>query len=196
MAPLNIVERHDSVVFAEQMTSTCWMKSSLPLHEQAPKRKNVSFAAVVKSCSIIHINDYSTEEVRASWYNREELRNIKAEAKSTANSSDPEDKDVCLRGLEARTPVGARQKSQNRIEARAAVFFEQEIQEEDGYSDPDAIADAYFDCSERCQLDAQMLALRDAREAMEVHRSMKLSEMCASQGRIVLVPAATGSAAA
>jgi hypothetical protein len=195
MAPLmNIVDRLDSAVFADQVTSSStMMKAPLPLHEQAPARKNVSFAAAVETYSIIHITDYSSEEVSASWYNREELRNIKAEGKTVANSSDSDDH---LRGLEARTPAGARRKRNNRIDARAAVFFEQDIQEEDGYSDPDVIADAYFDCSERCQLEAQMLALRDQKEAMEVYGSLKLSEIYPPLGRIVLMPVPTGSAAA
>lgn len=196
MAPLNIVERLDSSVLTDQISTSSEMKSSLPLHEQCPMRKTVSFAAIVKSRNIIHINEYSSEEVSSSWYSREELREIKAEAKIIANSADSANDDVCLRGLEARIAAGARLKRQNRVQARAAVFFEQEMQEEDGYSDPDAIADAYFDSSERCQVEAQMVALRDQKEAMEVHLLSKLSDMEAPRGRIVLFPAITGSAAA
>ena len=196
MAPLNIVDRLDSTVYFDQIIPLFGMKASCPLHEQAPKRKNVSFASVVNTNSIIHINDFSPEEIKMTWYNREELRVIKAEAKIVANSLDKENTCLCLRGLEARTSAGARRKRQNRVEARGAVFFEQEMQDEDGYSDPDAIADAYFYSSERCQAEAQMLALRDQEEAMEVQRSVKLGENDGARDYFVLLPVATGSAAA
>ncbi len=92
--------------------------------------------------------------------------------------------------------MGARRKRQNRIDARAAVFFEQEMQEEDGYFDADAIADAYFERTERCQAEAQMLALRDEKEAMEIYKSLKLSDFECTHGRIILFATTTASAAA
>lgn len=193
MAPLHDTDKqHFAIIAADQIASE--PKTGLPLHEQP--RKSVSFAPMVSTLGIIHINDYSSEEVSSTWYSRDELRAIKSEAKCVANSSDPSTDDICLRGLEARTAAGARRKRQNRIEARSAVFFEQDAQEEDGYSDPDAIADAYFECSERCQAEAQMIAVRDQREAMEAYKSLKLIDIAAFQCRIVVLPTITGSAAA
>ena len=170
---------------------------TMPLHAQTHSRKCVSFSTVIKSHSIIHINDYSSEEKSSTWYCREELQAIKADAKLIAkNTCNVSDHVECLRGLEARTPAAARRKKENRINARAAVFFEQEVQEEDGFSDPDAIADAYFECAERCQAEAQMMALRDEKEAMEVYKSMKISDFECTHGRIFLIAKPTASGAA
>lgn len=127
-----------------------------------PSRKTVLFSPDPVVIDILHIKDFSLEEKRATWYTRNELRTIKDEAKQIANLDRSENSEVCFRGLEAKTLAGARLKRQNRIDARAAVFFEQEMQEGEGYSDPDAIADVYFEYTERCELEAQMMALRDA----------------------------------
>jgi hypothetical protein len=157
-------------------------------------RKTVSFAATVNTRTTIHLNEYSSQEKQDTWYNREEVVAMRRNA--TFDAKCPK-ADTCLRGLEAKTATGARKKKQKRIEARAAVFLEQEIQDEDGLSDPDAIADAYFECSEACQAEAQMLALRDEKEAMEAHGVLKISDIKLPTASIILVEMVfAGSAAA
>ena len=197
MAPLNHLDSNNFTNHSNQITTSFGAKMTLPLHVQSPARKCVSFSTVIKSHSIIHINDYSSEEKSSTWYCREELQAIKAEAKVIANTAcDMSNKDECLRGLEAKTPAAARRKKENRVTARAAVFLEQEVQEEDGFSDPDAIADAYFECAERCQAEAQMMAVRDEKEAMEVYKSMKISDFECTHGRIFWFAKPTASGAA
>jgi len=191
MAPLNKFEK-DNV--ADQIASVSETKIPQPLHKQP--RRNVSFAAEATTRCIIHISEYTSDEKVSTWYSRDELRLIRSEAKLLANSANFSNANVCLRGLEARTLAGATRKKQNRVEARAAVFFEQEIQEEDGFSDPEVIADAYFERTERGQAEAQMMAARDQKEAQEAYQSLKLSEMESPYGKIVVLNAITGSAAA
>lgn len=197
MAPLNHLDSNNFTNHSNQFTTSFGTKMTLPLHALSPARRCVNFSTVIKSHSIIHINDYSSQEKSSTWYCREELQAIKAEAKLIAKTTcDVSNHDECLRGLEARTPTAARRKKENRINARAAVFFEQEVQEEDGFSDPDAIADAYFEYAESCQAEAQMMGVRDEKEAMEVYKSMKISDFECTHGRIFVFAKPTASGAA
>merc|ERR1712196_407812 len=58
--------------------------------------------------------------------------------------------------------MGARNRRANRMNAYAAVFFEIECQEQDYYSDDEAIAYAYREYSGPCQSDAEEIGRRDA----------------------------------
>jgi hypothetical protein len=193
MPPLNTLE---FVSFDDQcsvMVSVKEPRSTLALHQGMSPRKTVAFTAAVNARATIQRCEYSAEEKMAAWYTREEIASMRRNAKIDANMPLH---DTYLRGLEGKTPQGARSKQQKRNEARAAVFLEQQIQDEDGFSDPDAIADACFECTEPCQAEAHMLALRDEKEAMEVHGSLKISDL-KFPARIVLVDKVfAGSAAA
>lgn len=145
------------------------------LHCEA--RKRVTFAAETHITEVIHVKDFSDEERSAAWYSRSDLRMIKEEAKRTAYLDRAENPLECFRGLEAKTATGARLKRQKRIDARAAVFFEQEMQECDGYSDPEAIADLYFEHTESSQVEAQMLAIRDAAEVTSDAQVLKMADI-------------------
>mmetsp|Transcript_111045 Transcript_111045/g.155896 ORF Transcript_111045/g.155896 Transcript_111045/m.155896 type:complete len:203 (-) Transcript_111045:28-636(-) len=189
----------------DQVATALALKTQMPLHHQTPLRKGVSFATNVATYDIIHLAEFSDEERESSWYNRNELRAIKDDAKRMANLSVMTDDattdninnaDLCLRGLEAKTPSGSRKKRQNRIEARAAVFMEQEVQDDNGFSDPDELADVYFEYTESCQAEAQMIAIRDEKEAKEIYESSKFSDIDSLYGRLLIVAPASGSAAA
>lgn len=174
MAPLNTLEFVSYDEQASVLLTTGSEKLSLPLHAEMTPRKGVCFTAENDSCTTIHILDYSPEEKEATWYNRGEIALMRHNAKMDANLPEA---DTCMRGLEAKTPNGARRKLINRREARTAVFLEQEMQDDDGCCDPDAIADAYYEVSERCQVEAQMLALRDQNEAAEAQGLQKLVDI-------------------
>lgn len=139
-----------------------------PLHLHF-KQRCVSFCAVVGVHQVLNRDDFTPEERKSCWYDRVDLRQMKEITKSEARLMEcglqQESEDVCLRGLECRTKEGARTKRQNRSNAIAAVFFELDGQEDDGIFDDEAVADVYFNCSEHCQVSAQMLGMRDAREA-------------------------------
>merc|ERR1719476_735637 len=78
-----------------------------------------------------------------------------------------ESDDNSVRGLECRTKQGGRLKKQNRREAYDAVFFEIECQENEKYFNEEAIADAYFSCSNPCQISAQEIAKQDEMDAKD-----------------------------
>lgn len=152
--------------FDQAMTDKITVGAPLHLHFQ---QRCVSFCAVVGVLEVLNRDDFSPEERESCWYDRVDLRQMKEITKSEARLMEcglqQESEDVCLRGLESRTKEGARTKRQNRANAIAAVFFELESQEDDGILDDEAVADAYFNSSEHCHVAAQMLGMRDARDA-------------------------------
>merc|ERR1712196_158373 len=90
------------------------------------------------------------------------MGNVRNDAKLYEKGILTESDDFSVRGLENKTRMGARNRRANRMNAYAAVFFEIECQEQDYYSDDEAIAYAYREYSEPCQSDAEEMGRRDA----------------------------------
>lgn len=152
--------------------------TSAPLHETpSTSQKRITFSANVTSHEVMSRDEYTVEEMKATWYDRPALRQMKECARSDARLVESgvlvEGDDVSFRGLEAKTSHGLRRKRQNRMNAYAAVFFEIDTQQDIGMSDDNAIADAYFAYSEQCLVAAHMIAVRDAEEAKHAMHSMK-----------------------
>lgn len=141
--------------------------------EQTPqRRRRVSFTETVIIRRVIKREDMSAEETKASWYDRQDLRQMKDSAKAEARLVESgvlaKGDDCSIRGLESKTASGIRAKRQSRMNAYASVFFEIDSQEDMGIHDEDAIADAYFAYSEPCLVTAQMIGLRDAEIAKAI----------------------------
>jgi hypothetical protein len=132
-----------------------------PLH-----LRRVSFGSIATVHDVLHRVDYTLEEVNSAWYDRVELRMMKEATKIEARLLDKglikDDENVTIRGLEGRTRFGAQRKRTNKINAYIAVFMEMEAQFELGICDGEAIADVYYENSEKCQAEAHMLGARDA----------------------------------
>merc|ERR1711877_94986 len=96
-------------------------------------------------------------------------RNVRNDAKLYEKGILTESDDFSVRGLENKTRMGARHRRANRMNAYAAVFFEIECQEQDYYSDDEAIAYAYREYSAPCQSDAEEVGRRDADLCRDVH---------------------------
>jgi hypothetical protein len=145
------------------------LKRSRPVSPTSTRR-TISFSPDVAIHDVLHLNNYSTEEIESTWNSRREISAFKKENKNIAQNlvlpGDGDD-DYCFRGLEGKTPRGALRKRQNRVNARSAVLWEQNRQTETGIRDPEAIADAYYDCTDHCQASAQMLGFRDEQDAKE-----------------------------
>ena len=142
---------------------------ALPSSTTSKTTKRVTFHPNARVKRTLHLNDYNTEEIRATWYNREELAFIKVEnqccvetMKSGNNCTD--EKGVCTRGLEALSDAGGNLKTANKNAAWEAVLDEQDYQYFEGIDEPEMIALVYFECSYRCQLEAYARARNDERE--------------------------------
>lgn len=160
MSPLNNM-------YNDENDTVCPIAASV-----SPKAsKRVSFSPTTVAFSVLHIMDYSVEEKQATWYNGDDIRFFKNEGKASAALMAHgviENAELCYRGLEARSRDGALRKRRNKIDARGAVFIEQAFQQDDRVFDQEAIADVYYDCTQHCQVAANMMALRDERDVLAI----------------------------
>jgi hypothetical protein len=94
--------------------------------------KMVSFAASAQVMRAIHINDYTDNEIQATWYNHDKMHAIHDEINVTVQlvfSGKPiNKKDFSLWGLEFATAKFLQQRSHNKAAARNAVLKEQKAQ--------------------------------------------------------------------
>lgn len=139
--------------------------------------RQVSFSPMVMIVDVMSLSEYTPDEVKASWLNIDDMRRMRDEARSEAKLLDaglllPEKS----RGLEHRTRDGLKRKRRNRKRAYAAVFCEIEFQREEEILDEDAIADAYYACSDPCAIAAQQIGERDVLEALGIDRDTKKSQ--------------------
>jgi hypothetical protein len=157
------------------MTDTSKILSTFPLHAMtAIVKKNVHFSEETSIHSILGRADYTADEVTSTWYNHADLKEMRdaarCEAKLLMAGLLQETMHTSARGLEGRTTEGLTRKRRNRAEAANAVFDELDQQDEQGIVDDDALADIYFTFTERCQVAAQMMGMRDANLANEVSK--------------------------
>ena len=137
--------------------------------------KSVSFDYQVRVRKALHINDFSEQEIQATWLSRDDLMRIRQEIDFTVDliekGADIDEETYSRRGLEFRTRLGAHMRLENKECARDAVLSEQEFQKDEGYSDDEELATVYSETSYRCQVAAHMLALADLKTVRDLARS-------------------------
>jgi hypothetical protein len=136
------------------------------------EERNVRFSTEPVFHFTLSRKDYTPEEIRASWFEREEYRKITKECckqiKKMESGEVLKDKEYCSRGLESHTRLAAISKTRNRETAINAVLDEQEDQREMvGDVDEEDIAQRYQQTTSSCQLWASSVGLRDQRAAEE-----------------------------
>lgn len=154
------------------------------------RERRVRFVSHSTVHYILPRSEFTTEEVRNTWYDRKEVKAMKQQCKADAaeiSVSDYEmeqmrirdysplsvltnrqmDSSSTVRGLENKTSMGAIRKKRHRMQAWMAVFAEQARQETEGVTNARALADVYFEVSEPCHVAANMVAIRDARDVQE-----------------------------
>mmetsp|Transcript_5354 Transcript_5354/g.15547 ORF Transcript_5354/g.15547 Transcript_5354/m.15547 type:complete len:204 (+) Transcript_5354:266-877(+) len=149
-----------------------------PLHENSiATSRRVSFGVMVATYEVMNLEDYTSDEKKATWFDSNDMRRMKESVRSEAKLAESgllvQGDDVSLRGLESRTRDGLKRKRRNRMNAYAAVFFEIDCQDQEGFIDEELIADAYFTHTEHCSMTAQMIGKRDEKEAMEIFQTQK-----------------------
>jgi hypothetical protein len=126
---------------------------------QSPKAKrSITFSPFATIHNVLHINDYSDEEIACAWYDADELETIKKMdviytlSMMKSGLRIPVDSPwYCGRGLESFTQEGSTIRRSNKEKAWDAVLDEQDSQRENGICDPQAIANAYSELSRDCQ---------------------------------------------
>jgi hypothetical protein len=131
-------------------------------------QKSVSFSGTVRVKAALHINNYSEEEIQATWLDAADKQRIRREIRYTVeiiNRGGTIDENECSRrGLEYCTSEGIQIRQKNGSAAVVnAVLDEQYEQEVEDFLDEEELANIYVDCGYRCQVIARLSALADMR---------------------------------
>jgi hypothetical protein len=108
------------------------------------------------------------------FYNKEEYSKIEEENKAMAEMSQipkslRSSESISMRGLETRTPRGARRRVMNRRRATHAVIDEQSRQEQEGVEDVDMLGEIYKGFTSHCIRQACDVGSRDAQVAKSIY---------------------------
>ena len=145
-------------------------KPFAPLHESVGTSRGVSFAPMAIIHDVMGLDDYTDDELDASWFRIEELLRMKETARSEAKLLE---KGVLMkekiRGIEHKTREGIMRKRLHRNGAYASIFCELDFQHDEDILDEQSIADAYAPYSKACLAEAQLMAERDALEAKYIY---------------------------
>lgn len=131
--------------------------------------KSVHFSKTVDVREVPPLATLPKEEIQATWYGGEEFKIIKQSLIPTIRlmmAKKPIDKNQeCSRGLEFRTPAGAKARKANKLKALRAVWNEQVAQWKSDVSNDEAIRMVYEAESAECRAMALKLGQRDEQEA-------------------------------
>ena len=156
--------------------------------QQQQRKKKVRF--VVSRFSYIEPNDEDSEGRNHSelYYSQEDYADMHIESRAILNLMQTclpikLEHGLCSRGLEDRTPHGARRRIWNHARAFSAVHREQKRQKDDGVCDPEKLADAYRCYSTSCQTEACNMAKQDAIDARRIQRESTQQSSCEKRSR-------------
>lgn len=140
--------------------------NSLSLKVEKRKRRSVSFFDQVVVFEHLSRTEISEDEHYRSWYNRAELHQIHCENNETISrmmSGAMGAKQWCSRGLEARTPTGARLRQKHRRDSIQAVLEYQALECESGVErNVEKLAQVYVARTTQSSQVAQLMATIDA----------------------------------
>ena len=115
--------------------------------------------------------DMTPEEIESVWYTENDSKIILAIAKVTVKmmmKGEPcDDFDYCSRGLEGKTPEGAKRRQINKAKVRKALLEEQDMQRAEGINDDQLLAQTSIKNSAPHIQAAHEQALKDEAELVE-----------------------------
>eukprot|EP00525_Craspedostauros_australis_P010523 CAMPEP_0198108202 /NCGR_PEP_ID=MMETSP1442-20131203/282_1 /TAXON_ID= /ORGANISM="Craspedostauros australis, Strain CCMP3328" /LENGTH=233 /DNA_ID=CAMNT_0043763431 /DNA_START=77 /DNA_END=778 /DNA_ORIENTATION=- len=106
-------------------------------------KKAVRFHESVRVKFHIHVQEFTDDEYFSCWYSDDESKTMRQDVKNQLHALHHGTLATVPRGLEARTREGSARKTKRKRMAWDAVMGEQEVQQEDGESDPEFIAALY-----------------------------------------------------
>ena len=134
-----------------------------------------SSTATTQCHDILHITEYTADEIAECWYTRADYFDIREDMKeeltyfySAVNDSTvsaAEADDYCHRGLERRTALAKTLRQTTRAQAIRAVVSEVQYQQHHGYTNSQMLADVYREYSGPAADLARSLGEQDARDA-------------------------------
>jgi hypothetical protein len=159
------IDGNTSVQTLDTVTSDASVITEAEAHVQFSKQVGVS--------QIMHLAQYTQEEIEATWYQEKEYTRISNICIKTVHKLEKRRKrslkkrEIESRGLEGHTTTGIISKTESRRLAYEKIFHEQEHQRCRGIYDDEAIAGSYQTVSSSCALWARQVALRDQRDAAD-----------------------------
>jgi hypothetical protein len=159
------------------------VRSTSPVHRdidvtpREPRRgRSVSFNPILRFKPVKHINDYSDRDCCSIWLMEEELEDIFDHCVETVKMMVRgelllEDEGYCPRGLEFKTPAGARARKESKALAMKLVLDEQDRQVRRGIYDPELIATMYRDAATDTRRVSRIMAMKDQEAARPMIQS-------------------------
>ncbi len=166
MIPMSMTEKQVELNDTES-TVDSEIPAKSPLVVEQASEKHVRFCTSIDVREVRHWKDLPIEETEATWYTAAEFEGIKKSLVLTIRlmmAKKPLDQDQCTRGLEFRTPAGAKLRKKNKLKALTAVWNEQVAQWKEDRTDDDAISNVYQHEVHECRIIARRLALQDQKE--------------------------------
>ena len=131
----------------------------------------VTFSQRMDVREIRHFRDLSPEEIKDVWYANEDFDEIKKSLigtlrlmmskKPILDEEGDDDELHCIRGLEFRTPQGAKRRKQIKVDALTAVWNEQVKQWQNDVVDDESIRQVYLKHSDPCRMAAYKFGIQD-----------------------------------
>jgi hypothetical protein len=153
--------------FYELRTNAAISLLKRPQSKPEAKRRGISFDSSVEIREIMGLDDYTSQEIEASWYTREEMEQISGrcfkilDMAETRRSRNP--KKYCMRGLEGHTTLGSISKRLNRETSAMSVLEEQGRQS--GEIDFESLSKVYSCTTSSSLMWAMVVGNRDQQEA-------------------------------
>ena len=131
-------------------------------------KKSTRFCKKVEVREVPSLTTLSEEEINATWYTADEFQVIKQTLVTTIRfmtAKKPLEGDLCKRGLEFRTPTGAKTRKANKLKSLRAVWNEQVSQWKSGTADDEAIRRVYLEETKDSCDEAHRMGQSDEKEA-------------------------------
>lgn len=150
---------HASVAFFDGNTACyreqediCWSRVSKQRSaESAPKlTRSVTFKNVVRAKKILHIDDYTEDDIKKCWYAHYDFANMRCIARIDAQMLEKGNRlnpNQCTEGLRIYTASGRKTRRRNVRRGISIVLEEQMLQIEEGSHDPEFIAQLYAEAT-------------------------------------------------
>jgi hypothetical protein len=171
MPPLSLTEEVAIIDYGDHQSSDTASISSTMTRPITPKSpRSVSFAPQVDSQSSLHLNDYTEEEIKTSWYSNDEYKMVKLACRVTVSvvaQGELLPPDQCFRGLEHKTKEGMQTRMMSQIHSLSAVMDEQDRQRKEGEQDDVHLALVYMNDTAQCMAAAHCMGLNDQRMSLE-----------------------------
>ena len=147
-------------------------KDNKPSSNSNKKRqgRKIRFHGRVQFKSIRHFSEFSEEEIRNGWYDKDDFNrmsdNVSEIAKLVGNGETRlNGEELCIRGLEHIVEEElADYRAEKMINSIDAVLDEQEEQWDEGKEEPELIAELYAEYAKPLLREAHLIGLKDAEE--------------------------------